>query len=149
MRPPRVRRTVGRVMVASAIVIAGSLVVGSMSRLPAAVTEADALVFGVSYATELGLGIISVVRYIRQVPRPRLRPNFAAMLVLAVTGWATIEWPIVQGWAYHAQCERLYRDDPLLEQDQTKRREQIALHSRLRQAHQPTVFRPWHTATDP
>lgn len=149
MRLPRLQCTVGRVMLATSIVIAGSLVVGSVSRLPVDVAEADALVFAVSYATELGLGIILVIRYLRQIPRPRLRPTFAAMLLFAVTGWATIEWPIVQGWAYHARSERLYRDDPMSEQDQAKRREQIALHSRLRRAYQAAVFRPWRTAADP
>ena len=93
----RVRFTVGRVMTALVIVIAGSLVVGSMSPLPGEFAEVDALIFGVSYATELGLGVVLAVRYFRETPHHFPRPNLAALAVLVIVSWATIEWPVVRG----------------------------------------------------
>ena len=62
--------------------------------------------------------------------------------MLAVIAWATIEWPNVQGWAYHAQCENLYRHDPMAEQDQGKCRAEMALHLRLRRHIKTRCFAP-------
>jgi hypothetical protein len=143
MRLPRVWITVERLMIALAGVLAGSLVLGSISRIPADVAEADAIIFGTSYGAEIGLAVVLAIRYLRQPTSARIGPTRAALATVIVIACATISFPIVRDWAYHAHCENLYRRDPAAEVDQAKRRDQIALHLRLRRAYQNAMLRPW------
>jgi hypothetical protein len=143
MRLPCVWITVERLMIALAAVLAGSLVLGSISRIPAEVAEADAIIFGTSYGAEIGLAVVLAIRYLRQPTSARIRPTRAAMAIVIVIAWATISFPIVRDWAYHASCGNLYRRDPLAELDPAKRRDLISLHLRLRRAYQNAMLRPW------
>jgi len=144
MRFPRVRVTLDQVMVAAALIIGGSLVVGSLTGISALVAEADAVVFAVAYAAEVGLALVWAARCVRQSSRPCLRSTFVSVSVLAIMTWASIEWPVVRVWAFHAQCENMYRHDlEAGEQDPAERREQSALHSELRRKYQKAMVRPW------
>jgi hypothetical protein len=140
---PRLWLTVERLMIALVPVIAGTLIIGSMSGIHSELAEADAIIFGTSYGAEIGLAVVLAFRYLRRPTSARIRPTRAAMAIVIVVAWATISFPIVRDWAYHASCENLYRRDPLAEADQAKRRDQIALHSRLRRAYQNAMMRPW------
>jgi hypothetical protein len=140
---PRVWLTVERLLIALVPVIAGTLIIGSMSGIPSELAEADAVIFGIAFGAEIGLAVVLAVRYARHPTWAYLRPTRASMAILIVIAWATIEWPIVQEWARFAQWENLYRHDPEIELDQAKRREQVAMYSRLRRAYQDAMLRPW------
>src|SRR4051812_24315269 len=102
MRVPRVRFTVERLMVSLAVVLAGSLMIGSVEGITAEVADADAVTLALAYAAEVGLVLVLAARCLRRSTRPRFPPALASMYVLAVMAWATAEWPIVREWAYHA-----------------------------------------------
>jgi hypothetical protein len=145
MRSPRFRLTVERLMIALVPVVAGTLVVGSISRIPSEVAQADAVVFGIALGAQVGLAFVMAVRWLRGSPHLSLRPNCVGVAILVVMAWAAVEWPFVREWSFHAMCENMYRHDPEAEVHPVERREQVALHSRLRRAYQDGMLRPWKT----
>jgi hypothetical protein len=145
MRPPRPLVTVERLMVPLAILVAGTLVIGSISGISSEVAQVDAVIFGAALGAEIAFALILAVRWLRHSPRTQLRPTLAVIVIVMIIAWAAVEWPFVENWSRYAGWENFYRHDPEAEVNRRERAAQIAMCARLRRAYQDGMWRPWKT----
>jgi hypothetical protein len=136
LRP--IQPTIEGLLIVLAAIIAGSLIVGTMTELPTKFLAADLMVFAFSYSTSIALALVLVVRYLRCSSKPRLRPSLATIMVVVVMACATIECPVVRRLSFYASCELNYLDDPAPSFSPG----QLALYSRLRREQQRLILWP-------